>query len=86
MNEITWHKSSASRADNCVEVGWHTAEASSANGHCVEAGQGDCGLVHVRDTKDREGGELRFTPQAWAEFLARLKRPAPAHRSFQSTI
>jgi hypothetical protein len=71
--EVGWHKAGASEAGNCVEVGWHKSSASSANGHCVEVGQGDCSMVHVRDTKNREGGELQFTPQAWTAFIAGIK-------------
>lgn len=75
MTEIMWHKSTRSAGGNCVEVAWHKS-SHSLNGNCVEAGAGGCGHVHVRDTKDREGGELRFAPQVWAEFLATLKDPA----------
>jgi hypothetical protein len=32
--------------------------------------------VAVRDTKNREGAELRFTPDAWQRFAARLKAGA----------
>ena len=75
MIGIEWRKSAHSSDAGCVEVGWHTPGSSVNGGNCVEAGLGDCGHVHVRDTKDRQGGELMFTRQAWAEFLATLKRP-----------
>ena len=71
--EIAWRKARASAGGNCVEVGWHKATASGSNGHCVEAGLGDCGQVHVRDTKDRDGGELTFSQQEWLAFLEILK-------------
>jgi hypothetical protein len=31
------------------------------------------GDVLVRDTKDREGGTLTFSREAWAEFTAAIK-------------
>jgi Domain of unknown function (DUF397) len=46
----------------------------SANGgaDCVEAGHVP-GTVLVRDTKDRDGGALAFTADAWSAFVASLK-------------
>jgi len=71
--EAAWRKASYSTANGqCVEVGWHKPDRSGAE-NCVEAGQGDCGMVHVRDTKDRDGGELAFSPGAWMQFLGTLK-------------
>jgi hypothetical protein len=32
--------------------------------------------VAVRDTKNREGSVLRFTPEAWRRFATRLKAGA----------
>jgi Domain of unknown function (DUF397) len=44
----------------------HASPASD----CVEAGPCACGGdVLVRDTKDRAGPVLRFTPAEWAAFL-----------------
>jgi hypothetical protein len=66
-----WTTSSWSHANgNCVEVGWHTA---SESGNCVEAGPCACGQVQVRDTKDRDGGQLQFTPAAWMSLLTGIK-------------
>jgi len=57
----------------CVEVGYATSSHSHAN-NCVEAGTGSsCGMVHVRDTKDRTGGILSFSPHDWQEFVDSLK-------------
>jgi hypothetical protein len=38
-------------------------------GNCVEVGQ----QVAVRDSADREGATLTFTPQAWTKFLDSLR-------------
>lgn len=55
-----------SRAD------WRRSKYSGSNGNCVEVGT-DGTAVLVRDTRDREGGTLAFTPGAWASFAASLK-------------
>jgi hypothetical protein len=71
--EVAWHKAEASKEHNCVEVAWHKAQAC-ASGECVEAGPGACGMIHVRDSKDREGPVLNFTRAEWAAFLDGARR------------
>ncbi len=47
----------------------------SASGNCVEAAARDHGnRVLVRDTKDRTGPVLRFSPVAWRRFADQVKR------------
>ncbi|MDX3214965.1 DUF397 domain-containing protein [Streptomyces sp. ME01-24h] len=49
---------------------WFTSSHSnSEGGACVEVAFGP-GAVLVRDSKDRAGARLAFTPAAWAEFVA----------------
>ncbi|WP_420115330.1 DUF397 domain-containing protein [Micromonospora sp.] len=49
---------------------WRTSTCSSTNGgNCVEVADNLPGLVAVRDSKDRDGGVLSFTPAAWRSFL-----------------
>jgi hypothetical protein len=55
---LMWVKSSYSSSGNCVEV------AARDRGH----------RVMVRDTKDRPGPALRFSPAAWRRFADQLKR------------
>ncbi|MFE0470709.1 DUF397 domain-containing protein [Streptomyces sp. NPDC058947] len=51
--ELTWFKSSYS---------------SSGDGDCVEiAALPD--TIHIRDSKNRQGPELRLSPTAWSAFL-----------------
>ncbi|WKU08780.1 DUF397 domain-containing protein [Micromonospora sp. HUAS LYJ1] len=53
---------------------WHKSTRSGNNGgNCVEVADNLPGVVLVRDTKDRTGGTLAFTPGAWRGFL-RLAR------------
>lgn len=81
LSPVTWRKASYSTANGtCVEVGvWRKASDSDGNGgNCVEvaaapgAGGSDV-LCLVRDSKDRDGGSLAFTPAAWRSFTARVK-------------
>ncbi|MGX4656509.1 DUF397 domain-containing protein [Micromonospora sp. SCSIO 07396] len=50
---------------------WRTASRSSNNGgDCVEVADNLPGRVLVRDSKDRAGGTLTFTLDAWRAFVA----------------
>lgn len=72
-----WYKSARSHDNgNCVEVrglgsAWAKSSHSSGNGNCVEARRLDA--VEVRDTKDRDGGTLSFSPGSWTAFLDGLR-------------
>lgn len=48
---------------------WRKSGFSYAFGNCVEVAS----AVSVRDTADRQGPVLRFTPGAWQEFTRGLK-------------
>jgi len=71
--ELAWFKSSYSSGSegDCVEVAlsWHKSTYSGSEGDdCVEVAA--CpGTVHVRDSKDKEGPQLAFSPGAWARFV-----------------
>ncbi|MEU2615913.1 DUF397 domain-containing protein [Micromonospora sp. NPDC007271] len=55
---------------------WRTSTRSSSNGgNCVEVADNLPGVVLVRDSKDRTGGTLRFTPAAWQAFVGGLAEP-----------
>ncbi|MEU1601714.1 DUF397 domain-containing protein [Micromonospora matsumotoense] len=54
-----------------IEPRWRTATRSSSNGgDCVEVADNLPGRVLVRDSKDRAGGTLSFTPDGWRAFVA----------------
>ena len=53
---------------------WRKASYSSNAGNCVEVAVNLPGVVAVRDSKDRHGPALTFTPAAWHAFSARLRR------------
>ncbi|MGW4462277.1 DUF397 domain-containing protein [Micromonospora sp. NPDC004704] len=56
-----------------TEANWRKSTKSSGNGgDCVEVAD-NLPRVLVRDTKDRDGGTLSFTPDAWRAFVAVTK-------------
>lgn len=53
---------------------WVKARASgSSGGNCVEVAGHDSRVL-VRDTKNRTGPMLKFTPDAWRRFAKQVKR------------
>lgn len=76
-SDLTWFKSSysSSGSGDCVEVAvaWRKSTySSSGDGDCVEVATCPT-TVHVRDSKNRQGGQLAVSPTAWADFLTRLR-------------
>jgi hypothetical protein len=54
-------------------MSWRKSSYSgNGGGNCVEVGRVD--RVLVRDTKDRAGPVLRFSPAAWRRFADTVKR------------
>lgn len=53
---------------------WRKSGRSHANGNCAEVATLPAGTVAIRDTRDRKGTVLRFSPRAWRRFTSQLKR------------
>jgi hypothetical protein len=72
---LAWFKSSYSNGEggDCVEVAldWHKSSHSNGEGGaCVEVATCASDTIHVRDSKDKSGPTLTFTPTAWSAFIA----------------
>lgn len=52
---------------------WCKSRYSGQNGSCLEVARNIPGIVAVRDSKDRSGSALTFTPGQWQAFMARIK-------------
>ena len=61
-----------------MDATWRKSSYSGGNGGgCVEVGaQAQAGRVLVRDTKDRQGPVLGFTPGAWGRFADLVRSDA----------
>jgi hypothetical protein len=51
-----------------TDAHWRTSTRSGAQGNCVEVAFVD-GVIAVRDSKDRGGAVLTFTPAEWDAFI-----------------
>jgi hypothetical protein len=58
---------------NMSGIRWKKSSLSMSNGHCVEVADLGGGDVGVRDSKDRTGPVLRFTPDEWTAFLGGVR-------------
>jgi hypothetical protein len=69
-----------------TDMNWRKSSYSGNGGSsCIEVASD--GAVIVRDTKDRTGPALRFTPDAWRRLTKQLKRSlAPEPNLVRPTV
>jgi hypothetical protein len=60
---------------NPADATWRTSGYSNIGGNCVEVTAAG-GIVGVRDSKDRGGAVLAFSPAAWLRFATWAKSAA----------
>ena len=53
-------------------LSWRTSRASAGTGECVEVATASP-FVLTRDSRDRTGAVLRFTPAQWLGLVERIK-------------
>jgi hypothetical protein len=64
-----------------IDPRWRKSSFSgNGGGSCVEVGH-QAARVLVRDTKNRSGAVLRFTPDAWRRFAGQVKRSLATDRN-----
>jgi len=60
--------------DTIDRAQWRKSTYSGSNGGgCVEIARNLPGIVAVRDSKDREGPVLTFTPAEWRAFIVGVR-------------
>ena len=52
---------------------WRKSTRSGSSGNCVEVADNLPGVVAVRDSKDKTGPVLTFTPDEWQAFVGGVK-------------
>jgi hypothetical protein len=57
---------------------WRISTHSAIGSACVEVALNLPGIIAIRDSKNRQGPVLTFTPNQWRTFITRLGRSAPA--------
>jgi hypothetical protein len=65
---------------NYSQAAWRTSTHTAQGSSCVEIAT--VGKQHlVRDTKDRQGPVLAFTPTEWTTFLNTIKSTGSTYRA-----
>jgi len=57
---------------------WRISTHSANGSTCVEVARNLPSIVAVRDSKNRQGPVLEFTPRAWRAFIGQLRQGAEA--------
>lgn len=60
-----------------LDESWRVSTRTGTQGQCVETRYLDQ-RVEVRDSKDRRGPTLAFSPVNWTAFITKLNAPQPS--------
>jgi hypothetical protein len=64
----------ADRHPDLSRAVWRKSARSSGGGqNCVEVAANLPGIVAIRDSKDPDGGVLRFSPDQWNTFIENIR-------------
>jgi hypothetical protein len=63
-----------------VDRGWRKSSYSGNGGQCIEVAGSDS-RVMVRDTTDRQGPMLQFTPDVWRRLVKQVKASLASSRT-----
>jgi hypothetical protein len=63
-------------ADATLTHPWRKSTHSTGGQDCIEVAQAGLACL-VRDSKNPDGGQLRFSPLAWTTFTQRLRCDIP---------
>ncbi len=59
-----------------VTTPWRKSSYSNTGANCVEVARTRSGKVAVRDSRNADGGALRFRPDEWQAFMAKVQTMA----------
>jgi hypothetical protein len=61
-----------SRQSRHSTLNWRTSKASGGSGECVEIACDDQSVL-IRDSRNRSGSVLEFSPGQWSSFIRRIR-------------
>ena len=61
------------------DAAWRKSRRSNGQAECVEVGH-VVNMILVRDTKDRDGGTLSISADAWRTFAGGIKHSEASHQ------
>ena len=73
-NENLFQGNGAKRNPGVIsDAYWRKSSQSMGNGNCVEVAPLGAGHVGVRDSTDKTGPVLQFTPDEWSAFIGGVR-------------